>query len=83
MTLPVSMDDKELFPKVDILNLTFSPKSEISEDVFKQVSYKLLFSGICILYAFIKKIRVSFISLFKINVINFNFHFLGLDMIIS
>lgn len=31
------MDDKELFPKVDILNLTFSPKSEISEDVFKQM----------------------------------------------
>uniref|UniRef100_A0A8R1HN56 DUF8117 domain-containing protein n=1 Tax=Caenorhabditis japonica TaxID=281687 RepID=A0A8R1HN56_CAEJA len=37
MTLPVSMDDKELFPKVDILNLTFSPKSEVNEDVFKQM----------------------------------------------
>ncbi|KAF1748308.1 hypothetical protein GCK72_024775 [Caenorhabditis remanei] len=37
MTLPVSMDDKELFPKVDILNLTFSPKSEVNEDVLKQM----------------------------------------------
>ncbi|ULT83110.1 hypothetical protein L3Y34_012394 [Caenorhabditis briggsae] len=37
MTLPVSMDDKELFPKVDILNLAFSPKSEINEEVFKQM----------------------------------------------
>ncbi|CAI5453973.1 unnamed protein product [Caenorhabditis angaria] len=37
MTLPLSMDDKDLFPKDDILNLTFSAKSEISEDVLKQM----------------------------------------------
>ncbi|CAB3399788.1 unnamed protein product [Caenorhabditis bovis] len=37
MTLPVSMDDKELFPKDEILNVNFSMKTEIDGDIFRQM----------------------------------------------